>query len=486
MAMTKRFGPWLLLAALGLLGGCAANPVTGDSDLVLMSEQQELSLGRQGNAEVIKQYGEYADPELKAYVDRVGKAMAAHSHRPGLIYRFTVLDSPEVNAFALPGGYIYITRGLLALLDSEAELAAVLGHELGHVTARHAVRQHTSQVVTGLLGAVIAAGTGIRGAGDVANLVGTAVVRGYGREHELEADRLGAEYLARDGYDPQAMIQVIRVLKGQEAYERQRAEEEGREPNLYHGLFATHPDNDTRLQEVVAAADQFRSGETARTDRDAFLRRLDGLTWGDSASQGILRGDTFYHPDLDFRLQAIDGWVLVNHADNLEARRKDGDARLLLSVADRNRRIEPQAFLRERLGIRDLREGQEIDLNGLQGYTGITDGKTTWGNRPVRVAVLYHGDRAFVFQGASKSADDPFQHDAEIVAVARTFRPMTADERKRVNALHLKVRPLKGGETFVTLARHSPIADHPEEQLRLLNGRYPDGEPPAGLVKVVE
>ena len=476
----------LLAVALLTLTGCAANPVTGEQDLVLMSEDQELALGRRTHAQVLERYGEYHAPELQRYVESVGRRLAEKSHRSDLIYRFTLLDTPEVNAFALPGGYIYLTRGLLALLDSEAELAAVLGHELGHVTARHSVRQHTSQVVTGVIGAVIAAQTGVRGAGDVANVVGTAVVRGYGREHELEADRLGAEYLARGGYDPQAMIRVIRILKGQEAFERQRAEEEGREPNVYHGLFSTHPDNDARLRETVAAAEQHRTADTVRIDRAAFLRRLDGLVWGDSEEQGIRRGRAFFHKPLDFHLEASEGWRLENHPDRLEVVRDDGQAILKLTVTDRNRRIAPKEFLRQRLGLRDLRQGEPFRQHGLEGYTAITDANTSWGRRPVRVAVLFHDERAFLLQGASKPAADPYRFDAEIVRIGQTLRPLTAKERKTIRPLRLKVRPLKGGETFTRLARKAPIAHHPEEQLRLLNGRYPEGRPPAGLIKLVE
>ena len=233
-----------LLMLLGLvnliLSGCAANPVTGKQDFVLMSEDAELSIGRQNNPKIIQQFGRYDDDALQAYVQKIGEKLAAVSHRPNLVYRFTVLDSQEVNAFALPGGYVYITRGLLAYLNSEAELAAVLGHEIGHVASRHGVRQQSAATATGLIAAIIAASTNVRGANDALNALGTALVRGYGREHELEADGLGAEYLARAGYDPRAMLDVIRVLKNQESFEKQLAKKEDREPRIYHGVFARH------------------------------------------------------------------------------------------------------------------------------------------------------------------------------------------------------------------------------------------------------
>ena len=163
-----------------LLAACATNPVTGKSDFVLMSEEQEISLGRRYSSEIVKQMPVYEDPQLADLVQRVGEQLASHSHRPDLYYRFTVLDSTTVNAFALPGGYIYITRGMLAYLNSEAELAAVLGHEIGHVTARHSVRQQSTSTMTDLLGAVISVSTGIQGIDSLTNMAGTAIVRGYG------------------------------------------------------------------------------------------------------------------------------------------------------------------------------------------------------------------------------------------------------------------------------------------------------------------
>ena len=193
-------------------------------------------------------------------MNQVGQRIAAVSHRPQLQYTFTVLDSEEVNAFALPGGYVYITRGIMAYLNSEAELVAVLGHEVGHVTARHAVRQQTGAMATGVGATVIGILTGSGDLANVANMAGTALVTGYGRDMELEADDLGAQYLERLGYNPEAMIDIVRLLKNQEAFEIQQARLENRKPHVYHGVFSTHPDNDTRLQQVVKSAHKAGAG----------------------------------------------------------------------------------------------------------------------------------------------------------------------------------------------------------------------------------
>jgi predicted Zn-dependent protease len=470
-----------------LLTACATNPVTGDSDFVLMSEEQEISLGRKYNAEVVKKMPLYKDPALEELVQKVGDKLAGNSHRPGLYYRFTILDSTSVNAFALPGGYIYITRGLLAYLNSEAELAAVLGHEIGHVTARHSVRQQSTSTVTGLIGAVIAASTGIQGADTLTNMAGTAIVRGYGREHELEADRLGAEYLAKSGYDPDAMLKVVGILKNQETFEIAIAKQEDREPNVYHGLFSTHPDNDARLQEVVSAARQFKSRATTHVGRDSFLRTLDGLTFGNSEREGIVRGNHFYHKELNFALAFPADWRIDNQEDRIIATPKGNDGLLQLKIADLNKRITPREFMLQRMQLKNMRQGKRFTASNLQGYTAIADGKTPWGSRPVRYVVLFRNDRAFIFAGAAKNRNNPDRYDAAILAAAGSYHPLSAAERKLATGHKLDIIHAPRGVRYADLAKKSPLANYPEEQLRLLNDQYPEGEPVASrLLKVVQ
>ncbi len=476
----------LVVCAGNGLSGCAVNPVSGHNDFVMLSESQEIAEGRDANPKILEQYGVYDNPALQAYVQKVGADVAAHSHRSNLIYRFTVLNSTEVNAFALPGGYVYITRGLLAYLNTEAELAAVLGHEIGHVTARHAVRQQSAAAATGLFGSVLAAGVGIQGTQDLFNVLGSALLQGYGREHELEADRLGAEYLARSGYDPHAMIEVIDILKNQEQFEVQQAKEEGREPHVYHGVFASHPGNDQRLQEVVGAADRFRSPAATRVNREGFLHEIDGLTYGDSERDGIRRGNHFYHAGLGFAVDFPAGWKLDNQAKALLATAPNGVAMLQLTTEDLNERIAPRDYLRERLKITDLRNGEAISDNGMSGYTGITDGKSPFGTRPIRITVLYYNTNAYVFFGAAKDADRAYAYDRDFLAAARSFHPITAQERSLAHELKIHLQRAGVGTRFEDLARNSPISDHPLEQLRLINGLYPNGEPvPGSWVKVV-
>jgi predicted Zn-dependent protease len=470
-----------------LVSGCAVNPVSGQSELVFMSEDQEIAIGRKTHAEIIKSYGEYPDKALQEYVQRVGEQLARRSHRSNLIYRFTVLDSAEVNAFALPGGYIYITRGLMAYLDNEAQLAAVLGHEIAHVTARHAVRQHAAATTTGILGAVVATAAGVPGSGDLANVAGTALVRGYGRQHELEADRLGAEYLARASYSPDAMLNVIRILKDQEQFDQQLAKQENREPRAYHGLFSTHPENDVRLKEAINEANRFRVSNP-KINRSAYLNQINGMIFGDGERDGIRRGRHFYHKKLDFSMSFPSGWSVNNLSDRIIANSPRGDGILQLTVEDINRKLSPKDFITTRLKQKNLRNGESIVTpDGMPGYTAITRTRTSYGERMVRLVVIYHDNRAFILAGASKQTNDPYRYDALYLDAARSFHRLRANERQLATPLQIQLMTAQSNTNIKMLAATSRIPSHPESQLRLLNHMFPKGEPHKGmLLKIVE
>lgn len=268
----------LLVTTLLFVSACSKNPVTGRKDFSLISEQQELSMGAQAHRSILKQKKRLNNPRLQSYVNNIGQQLARQSHRKGLKYTFTVLDDPSVNAFALPGGFIYITTGIMAYLNSEAELAGVLGHEIGHVTARHGVKQQSAGMASAILVSVLAKKGGA-GSGKQYSQLGRALLSGYGRDHELQADRLGAEYLARIGYKPQNMIKVVSVLKAQEDFEKYQARQEGRKPRSYHGVFSSHPKNDLRLQQVINEAKKYQRSGAKDAGHDRYLRQINGLKY---------------------------------------------------------------------------------------------------------------------------------------------------------------------------------------------------------------
>jgi len=480
-----RFIYLAIILNLLALQGCATNPVTGEQDFVLMSESEEISLGQKYHQQIIQEMPVYQDPELAAYVSEVGQRVARVSHRPELNYRFTVLDDPMVNAFALPGGYIYITRGILAYLNSEAELAAVLGHEVGHVTARHSVRQQSASTATSIAGAVLSATTGVPGTEDVFNVFGKALLSGYGRGHELESDRLGAQYLARSGYDPQAMLEVIGVLKNQELFERQRARAEGREPRAYHGVFASHPDNDRRLQEVVSEADHLKTTGTPRTGRKPFLAHLEGLSFGQSENDGVVDGTNFYHKPLNIGFRFAKDWSIDNQPDRLLASAPDQAAVVEVRVATLKKRIPPRQYLEQYLGDK-FQVGEKLDVKGFEAYTATAPVDTSVGKRRARISVVYDGNHAYLFTGISRQTSNYRLFDGVFKDVARSFHKLTAREKKLASGLKLHLIKAGPTTTFAALARKSPIPKYPETELRLLNDLYPDGEPkPGQTLKVV-
>jgi len=486
----KYLTPVYLLLFL-LISSCAVNPVTGKQDLVLLSEADEIALGRKTNQEVLQQYSVYENPALQKYVQNVGDKVARNSHRNNLIYRFTVLDSKEVNAFALPGGYIYITRGLMAYLKSEAELAAVIGHEIGHVTARHSVQQYSANQLTNFgiaLGSIFIPGMN-QASSQLAQLFGAALLRGYGREHELEADRLGAEYLARTGYNPKAMLDVISVLKNQEVFEKELAQAEGREARIYHGVFSTHPDNDTRLQEVVETA-QTLSEATASANYvgyEEYISYMDKLIYGDSPREGILRGRRFFHEELGFSMSFPKKWNVTNRPDRILLTAPGGGALIQISAEDINKKLSPRNFMIQRMGLNNLDDESSLNINGLNAHTGISVINRGQGPQPTRFIVIYFEQRAYIVAGIAKVANELGKYDHAILDTAKSFHALTKNEEILAKPLRIKVVQADDETRFSNLAKQSPLESQAESQLRLLNAKYPDGEPKKGeLLKLVE
>ena len=478
-----------LLFILVIFCGCAINPVSGDHDFVLMSETKEISIGREYHPKILKQYGKYDDPALQAYVSRVGKKLASFSHRPELVYRFTVLDSTDVNAFALPGGYIYITRGILAYLNTEAELAGILGHEIGHVTARHGVKQQTAATAGNIgitIGQILVPELRNQAASSIYGLLSGAFLSGYGREHELQADGLGAEYLARAGYDPYAMIDVLKILKMQAEFSSEVAKSEGRKIQMYHGLFASHPDNDTRLQNVINSKRLMFTRKSHFKDDNNFLSMLSGLTFGDSSAEGIRRKNKFYHQELGFAIYFPDGWVLKNRPDSLQGVAPKGKAIALLTLQDINKLNTPRKFLTERLGFKKLTKGKKIEPAGLNGYTAFAEVNSSTGMRHTRVSIIYFNDRAYVLIGIAK--DMQLQNDVNdnMLKTALSFHPLSKKEAILAKPLTIQLQRATTSTTYRKLALESRLPGYAESQLRLLNHQYPKGEPaPGKMVKIV-
>ena len=460
--------------------GCSVNPVTGKQDFVMISESQEIQMGREYNAQILKQNPIYRDQELQDYVQSIGESLAVKSHRPNLIYRFTVIDSPDINAFALPGGYIYINRGLMSYLSSEEELAAVLGHEIGHVTARHSVRQYSQSQLMGILSTAIEINAGST-AGNIANIASGALLSGYGREMELEADDLGAQYIFQDGYSPQGMYEVLSVLKDQEMYSEKIAEQRGQEPRSYHGVFASHPSNDKRLQEVLNnVSSSYPQGSKKR--KDNYLSKIEGMVFGDSEESGIRRGSKFYHGPLDLFMSSLNSWEIINTPNTLIFSSPLGEAILQMTLEDLNFRETPEEYLKR--FVQNVIEEDDLNINGFKGYSvkAFQSGKIT------RMAVIFKQNQVYQFIGYLKDERSDFTiFDMEFKKIINSFRKLNENEIAYSKPLRISSYKVRKGDTYSSLALKSSINMNAEDQLRLINGDYPNKPLSVGrIIKIIK
>jgi predicted Zn-dependent protease len=478
---SARHAALLLIASLttALLPGCASNPATGGSSVVVSSQGREVTIGDEMHREMLEKGAAYDKPELEAYVNRIGQRLVANSDKPSMKFTFTVIDSPDINAFALPGGYIYINRGLLAYLDTEAELAGVLSHEIGHVTARHHGRQQTAGITNKVLATTVYILTGSGDIADASNMYGTELISGYGRDMELEADGLGAEYMHKSGYDTEALLEVIGVLKDQERFQRVKAKSGGKTVSTYHGLYASHPRNDQRLKKVIQTASELDMDNYVEDPAvpGEFKRHMEGLVWGESV-QSERSESRYYHTKLAFTFEQPQDWLVTAGSQAVVARAPQGDAELTLKIRRRDQASSPRSVL-EANAKGSLRDGAQLDQAGLKGYTAIASGNGS----SRRLAVIDYGNLSYLFEG---HAQDFPSKDAQLLAIIESFRPSHPRERTAATGRYIHYIQVPRGATMASLAASIRIPNA-EAQLRLINGLYPGGEPRTGdWIKIIK
>ena len=327
-----------VVTALSLLTTCARNPVTGKRELNLMSTEQEIAIGKESHPSVVASMGLYENQNLQAFMNAKGQAMAKISHRPELPFQFFIVDSPVVNAFAIPGGYVYFTRGILAHFNNEAEFAGVLGHEMGHITARHAAQQQNKQLF-GTLG-TIATAILLPQATELAQQgVGLALLK-YSRSHESQADGIGVEYSSKIGYDAHQMANFFATIK-------RISDDAGQAIPTF---MSTHPDPGNRNVQVNKLATEYQAQNPAsyQSNRDAYLRLVDGLTYGEDPKQGFVENNTFYHPELRFQFPVPNGWDHQNSPAQFQMGPKEGKMAMILMLAKGSSLDEAAQNLSER------------------------------------------------------------------------------------------------------------------------------------------
>lgn len=459
------------------------------SSLMALSEKEEIELGRTEHRKIVAQFGIYRDENLQSYIAKIGDRIASHSSRSELPFHFTILDDALVNAFALPGGYVYVTRGMLAHMNSESELAAVLGHEIAHVTEKHAERSMKRGKLLKGISAVAAIATGTSAVYDLGNMFGGVLLKGYSRAFELEADRVGAEYMAKAGYNPEAMLSTIEVLKAKDRIEIAQARLEKREPRIYHGILSTHPDHDTRYKKAIRASYELNQVYTEFIKTDEFLEKLNGLSYGASRQVGVVRKNRFYHPKLGIKLAFPVGWRIENSSKGVLAYSLDGSAVFQITSKPLYKKLAPEKYLKERLGY-ELREGSDFNVAGLPGYIAIADrANSPYGPRPVRVAILYDKRKrqAYLLTGSGKHDLRKVKNDKQFIATIFSLDRMDKDDYRDARVPRIQIVRAEQDTTMESLAAQSPLTNYALDQLRVINGLYPNGQPEEGqLIKIID
>jgi len=472
--------PAALLAAL-LTVACATNPATGQRQFSLMSEEQELQIGQQQDTEIRREMGVYDDRALQEYVSGVGLRLAQQSERPNLPWHFTIVDAPAVNAFALPGGYIYITRGIMAFLDDEAQLACVLGHEIGHVTARHAAQQYskaTGAELGVLLGSIFV--PEMRPFGGAAQSGLGVLMLKYSRDDELQADQLGVRYASRGGWDPAAMPRMLTTLGRMD----EAADNKGT-PNW----LATHPAPENRVERIQGPVQQARSAESSFvSNRDDFVRRIDGLVYGDNPDQGVVRGNTFLHRKLRFAIDFPKGWDVNNGQTQVVAKEPGVNAFLVLQPVQRpaGRTIEDIALLSmQRAGFKTL-DGGRTTINGLDAFVGNYQGTLRdLGRVRLRAAHIVHERDVYLTAGVAPI--DLFDGvESAFSEALRSFRPMTRAEAEDVRPNRIGFYTARQGDTWQSIAERQGHGLAKATTLAIMNGHAVGDQPRTGeRVKIV-
>jgi predicted Zn-dependent protease len=454
--------------SLALISGCATNPATGKRQIMLVGEAQEIAMGQEADKEVASSLGLYPDEALQAYVASLGKELAAKGERPSLPWTFRVVDDPAVNAFALPGGYIYVTRGIMTHLNSEAELASVIGHEIGHVTARHTVSQITkSQLATlGLVAGMIVRPELAR-FGDLAQAGMQLMFLKFGRNDEQQADDLGLRYMTREDYDPREMVEVFSVLDrlGQTSGE-------GRLP----AWLSTHPAPANRAQRIQSEI-QAQHLVGTRVEASDYYQRVDGMVFGENPREGFFEGGRFFHPDLRFQIQFPAGWKTQNQKQAVGAISPQEDAIVVMTLAPgRSAEQAASEFLRQQ-GLRPA-GAQRTSLQGLPAVTGLFEAMADQTPIAGRVTFVEYGDKVYRMLGYTPSARWR-NYDRVFEESLASFAPLSDRRYLDVQPKRVKIVPVTQPTTVAELARRHG-ASVSADVLALINHVAPGAPLPAG------
>ncbi len=478
------------VAAIVLLfNSCATNPVTGKKDLVLMSEEQEIAIGVQSDPAVLAQFGLYQDEKLQNFIQQKGQAMAAISHRPTLKYTFRVVDSPVINAFALPGGYVYFTRGIMAHFNNEAQFAGVLGHEIGHIAARHSVQQQSKSTLAqvGLIAGMVISPE-LAQMGDAASQGLGLLFLKFGRDDERESDELGVEYSSKIGYDADEMADFFMTLQRQQEKNGQAIPD----------FMSSHPNPGDRYMTVQKLAAQWQKQlnmTRPEINRASYLKLIDGLVYGEDPKQGFVENNTFYHPELKFQFPIPTGWAHQNSPQQFQMAPKDGKAMMSLTLAQGESLEAAAQKLMQGYGLQPL-ESKKVSVNGLPALAIVAQvqpqqqqqQQQRQQQQEIRVLMylIQYGGNIYNIMGVTTAPNFNAYFPA-FTGTMQNFKALSDPDKLNRQPERVRVKTVPQSATLAQVLRTYNVKDDRMEELAILNGmQLSDRVEKGTLIKVVE
>lgn len=475
----------ILLSAFVILNSCSRNPVTGKKELILMSEGQEKAMGAEADPSIISEYGLYQDAKLQAFINEKGKQMAKISHKPDLPFEFKILDSPVVNAFAVPGGYVYFTRGIMAHFNNEAEFAGVLGHEIGHVTARHTAQQQSKQILAqvGMVVGIVVSDA-FRQFADLANNGLGLLFLKFSRNHESEADKLGVYYSTEIGYNAFEMADFFKTLE--------KMSDGGRIPTF----MSTHPDPGDRYVKVNQHATDVQMAKNLnknnlKVNRDSYLKMIDGLIYGEDPKQGFAEGNTFYHPELLFQFSVPANWQLANSPSQIQMAPADGKAIMFMDLEQATTLEQAATNVIDRNKI-NVEDRASVTVNGLPAialYGTQTSAAQNGQAAQVLKLMVYlikYNNAIYKFIGLSTNQDFN-TYFSSFTATMKSFNKLT--DQSKINKLpqRIKIVTAKRTASLKDIMNDFSQSSNDMNKLSLLNGMELTESVPSGtLIKILE
>lgn len=468
-----------LILSLVMLNNCAKNPVTGNRQLVLMSEAQEIEMGKSADPQILQEYGLYPDENLQKFITTKGKQMAAISHRPNIEYNFRVVDSDIINAFAVPGGYVYFTRGIMAHFNNEAEFAGVLGHEIGHIAARHSVEQQRNAMLgqLGLIAGMVIAPELGQFAETASQGLGLLFLK-FGRDAERESDRLGVEYSSKIGYDAHEMAGFFETL--------QRKQEESGSAELPNFL-STHPNPGDRNKTVNKLATEWKQKlnlQNAQVNRNNYLKMIEGLVYGEDPRQGYFENSVFYHPVLKMQFPIPQGWSYLNSPQSVQMAPKGGKAMMMLTLAKGNNLQEAASGILQQYSLQAI-QSQQVNVNGLNAIAMVADQKQEQGVLRTLSYVIQYENNLYHLIGVS-AANDFNSYSNYFSHTMQNFSALTDPSKLNKKPERIRLTTINRASTLEQALKSLRIPDQRFQEIAVLNGMKVKDKIDAGtIIKVI-